>query len=131
MQVGISWIVVETTALLDPVLQSADTAYSICRSFATGRLDVPFSASRYANAKVVPMRANDGAIRIGDFGDLPISQSLRRRHQRALLSRGIVDVFAKLEQDILWFCHTGPRSFPPSHPLPALGHLRTGLGRPG
>lgn len=100
----LEWLLCEVDALLAPVLDGSDLLNSICGAFASGRLDVPFSASRYANAHVVPMRAPDGAIRIFDFGKLAIPHHLRRRHVRAL---GVVaddDVFNKLESDIMWFC---------------------------
>lgn len=99
-----AWIVEETAALIDPVLQSADLISAVCRGFESGSLDVPFSASRHAQSKVVPMRDVDGAIRIYDFGSLPIDRSLRRRHQNALKMTTTEDLFTKLEQDILWFC---------------------------
>jgi methylaspartate mutase epsilon subunit len=100
----LDWLVEDVDALLSPVLQGADLVSSICDAFAKGQLDVPFSASRYALAQVVPMRAPDGAIRIFDFGKLPLPQHLRRRHLNALGSVHDDDVFQRLESDILWFC---------------------------
>lgn len=104
VQQELDWLLEEVDALLTPVLDGPDLLHSVCAAFASGRLDVPFSASRYALAQVVPMRAPDGAIRIFDFGRLPLSQQLRRRH---LDSLGVVhedNVFQKLEADIMWFC---------------------------
>ncbi|KJV26710.1 hypothetical protein VI06_16370 [Aquitalea magnusonii] len=111
MQVGeesisaeLEWLLEEVDAVLAPVLDSSDLLQSICTSFANGRLDVPFSASRYAKAQVMPMRAADGAIRFFDFGQLNIPHKLRRRHQQQLGHIADDDVFYKLEADIMWFC---------------------------
>jgi len=104
VQQELEWLLEDVDALLSPVLQGADLMSSICAAFASGQLDVPFSASRYALAQVVPMRAPDGAIRIFDFGKLPLPQHLRRRHLNELGSVHDDEVFHKLEADILWFC---------------------------
>ncbi|WP_051453778.1 hypothetical protein [Paraburkholderia caribensis] len=100
----IEWLLDEVDSLLAPVLDHADFIQSICSAFADGRLDVPFSASRYARAEVMPMRASDGAIRIFDFGRLNVPRHLRRRHLQALDYVADDNVFYKLEADIMWFC---------------------------
>lgn len=100
----LAWILDEVTALLSPVLEADDLITSIVDAFQNGRLDVPFSASRHALAQVVPMRAPDGAIRLFDFGKLPIPSHLKRRHRNALDHVNDDDIFHKLEADIMWFC---------------------------
>ncbi len=100
----LEWLLDEVASLLEPVLAGADLLDGICTAFASGRLDVPFSASRYARALVVPMRAPDGAVRIFDFGKLPIPQRVRRRHMKQLAGVANDDIFNKLEADIMWFC---------------------------
>jgi methylaspartate mutase epsilon subunit len=94
----------EVDALLAPVLERGDLLSAICAAFAAGRLDVPFSASRYALAQVVPMRARDGAIRIFDFGRLPLPEHVKQRHLSEIGAVHDDDVFNKLEADIMWFC---------------------------
>lgn len=127
VQQELDWVLEEVDALLAPVLDGPDLLDSICRAFAAGRLDVPFSASRHAQAQVVPMRAPDGAIRIFDFGKLPLPQHLRRRHLNELGAVHDDDVFQKLEADIMWFCR---KSFAQNtysaydDAPPALGHRR-------
>ncbi|WP_244826486.1 MULTISPECIES: hypothetical protein [unclassified Caballeronia] len=100
----LAWILAEVSALLSPVLDADNLIESICRAFSTGQLDVPFSASRYALSQVVPMRAPDGAIRMFDFGNLPIPSHLKRRHLKALGHVLEEDIFYRLEADIMWFC---------------------------
>lgn len=100
----LQWILEEVDAILAPVLDGADLLKSICAAFSSGRLDVPFSASRYAKAQVMPMRASDGAIRIFDFGKLNVPDHLRRRHDLHLGQVPDDDVFQRLESDIMWFC---------------------------
>jgi methylaspartate mutase epsilon subunit len=98
------WLLEEVDAILAPVLDGADLLKSICTAFSNGRLDVPFSASRYAKAQVMPMRASDGAIRIFDFGKLNVPDHLRRRHDLQLGQVLDQDVFQRLESDVMWFC---------------------------
>jgi methylaspartate mutase epsilon subunit len=104
VETELEWLLEEVEALLAPVLDAPDLLHSICSAFDSGRLDVPFSASRYAKAQVMPMRASDGAIRIFDFGRLNVPQHLRHRHQQQLGHVADDDVFNKLEADIMWFC---------------------------
>jgi methylaspartate mutase epsilon subunit len=98
------WIVEEVDALLAPALDSADLLEGTCRAFERGLLDVPFSASRYAHAEVIPMRASDGAIRIFDFGRLNMPARLKQRHRQQLGAVSDDTVFHRLEADIMWFC---------------------------
>lgn len=102
----LDWLLEEVDAILAPVLDGADLLTSVCKAFSSGRLDVPFSASRYAKAQVMPMRASDGAIRIFDFGKLNVPDHLRRRHDLQLGQVLDSDVFQRLESDIMWFCRT-------------------------
>ncbi|MCY7314869.1 MAG: hypothetical protein LH480_04425 [Rubrivivax sp.] len=98
------WIEREVDELLAPVLDSSDLLRATCAAFASGRLDVPFSASRGARAEVIPMRAPDGSIRIFDFGRLPLSAEVKQRHRGQLGAVADDAVFNKLEADIGWFC---------------------------
>jgi methylaspartate mutase epsilon subunit len=100
----LEWLLEEVDALLAPVLDGSDLLRSICAAFAAGRLDVPFSASRHALGQVIPMRASDGAIRIFDFGRLPLPRHLKQRHLGQLDAVHGDDLFHKLEADITWFC---------------------------
>jgi methylaspartate mutase epsilon subunit len=102
----IDWLLDEVDALLAPVLCGPDLLQAVCAGFATGRLDVPFSASRHARALVVPMRSRDGTIRIFDFGKLPMPERIRRHHMKQLAGVADDDIFNKLEADILWFCRS-------------------------
>lgn len=103
-----AWVVSEVRQLLDPALQGQNLFRSIAEGFAAGRLDVPFSASRYARSEVLPMRDAEGAIRFFDVGQLPFDQGTVRRHQRLL--RGSVGLgtptYQKVWKDVMRFCST-------------------------
>jgi methylaspartate mutase epsilon subunit len=117
-------IVQEVEQLLAPVLEGADLLHSVCSAFAAGQLDVPFSASRGARAEVVPMRAPDGAIRIFDFGQLPLSDAVKQRHRQQLGTVADDAVFRKLEADIAWFCRSGQWLEAEADATPALSFNR-------
>ncbi len=131
----LAWLLEEVAAVLEPVLDAPDLTTAVCAAFANGRLDVPFSASRYAHARVVPMRASDGAIRIYDFGQLPVPSRLRNRHLAQLQTAVEDDVFQKLEADIMWFCRRsspggGVSSSEPEFAPPRLLSLPTSRSTP-
>jgi methylaspartate mutase epsilon subunit len=81
------WILGEVAELVDPLLAAPDLTEAITTAFRSGRLDVPFSASVHAHSAVLPVRDPAGAIRIGRFGSLSLSEQTRKRH-RALIGAG-------------------------------------------
>lgn len=103
----LEWILQETAELVEPVLETSSIHEGIASAFAAGRLDIPFSASRYARSEVIPRRASDGAIRYLDPGSLPFSDRTRRRNQESLgvLSEGqpVNDIAKGLKADIDYF----------------------------
>lgn len=101
---ALDWLLQEVDAILAPVMDGTNLMASICAAFASGRLDVPFSASRYAKAQVMPMRADNGAIRYFDWGKLNMPDHVRRRNDVQLGHITQNDVFQRLEADIMWFC---------------------------
>ena len=50
-------------------------------------LDIPFAPNRHNAGKVLPARDNDGAIRILEMGNLPLSQDLKDFHRMKLEER--------------------------------------------
>lgn len=93
----------EVREIVDPVLQSVDLAEGICAAFSSGRLDVPFPASRAAHGKVIPVRDKSGAIRYASTGALPFSQSVKSgaRCQRDF-SRESVEVADQVRESIFY-----------------------------
>lgn len=110
------WIETEVAELIEPILAAADPVEAIAKAFETGTLDVPFSASIYANSNVLPARDPSGAIRISRFGDLPFSTTTKARHARLLCHSQQHEKgdgrFRKLLDDILYFARDAEAQFP-------------------
>ncbi len=79
----------ETRCILDRVLQlgEGDWAVGTVRAFEAGVLDIPFAPSRYNAGKMLPIRDNQGAIRIFNFGNLPFSEDLITFHKEKIAER--------------------------------------------
>ncbi len=80
----LAWIMTEVAEIVDPVLQQGNTSEAIVAAFDDGRLDIPFSASRYARSLVIPKRDTTGAVRYLDPGGLPLSKRTLGRHREHL-----------------------------------------------
>jgi len=94
-------IVAEVGELVDDLLGEPTLIPAISAAFRDGRLDVPFSPSTSCRDKVLPARDRSGAIRIHDFGSLPVSAATRQRHADALRSdHGLDSVGARVDRDI-------------------------------
>ncbi|NMD36348.1 MAG: methylaspartate mutase subunit E, partial [Planctomycetes bacterium] len=79
----------EVKCLLDAVWQAGegDWARGVVRAFADGLLDVPFAPSIYNRGRVLPMRDNEGFIRLFRSGALPFSAEIRDYHRERLEER--------------------------------------------
>ncbi|MEE1756042.1 methylaspartate mutase [Streptomyces sp. SP18CS02] len=103
----LEWILQEVAEIVEPILATACLYKEIGAAFEEGRLDIPFSASRYARSGVIPRRAADGAIRYLDPGSLPFSDRTRRRNEAGLGATGggarIGDMVKGLTSDINYF----------------------------
>jgi methylaspartate mutase epsilon subunit len=98
------WILQEVAEIAEPILSATDPYTAIVDAFTTGTLDIPFSASRYAQSEVIPGRDRDGAIRYLAFGRLPLSRRSVRRHTKQVeRDAGAADVIAALTDDINYF----------------------------
>lgn len=80
----LSWIVDEVADIVEPVLAAPDTMTAVVDAFAAGRLDIPFSASRYAKSEIIPKRDAEGAIRYLSTGSLPFGDRTRRHNSDLL-----------------------------------------------
>ncbi|MGK5532096.1 methylaspartate mutase [Streptomyces sp. URMC 129] len=77
----------EVGELVDPILEQRDLVAAVADAFADGRIDVPFSASRFARSLVTPCRDQEGAIRFADIGMLPFGEATRRRNDNLVRAR--------------------------------------------
>ncbi|MDD8026182.1 MAG: methylaspartate mutase subunit E [Acidobacteriota bacterium] len=68
-----------------------DRARGIVRAFAAGLLDVPFAPSSYNRGKVLPIRDNEGFIRIYAKGFLPLDAEIMSFHKARLEERAKVE----------------------------------------
>ncbi|MGI6066465.1 MAG: methylaspartate mutase subunit E [Bacillota bacterium] len=71
-------IAAETRCILDRTIElgNGDVAQGVIRAFQAGVIDVPFAPSGYTLGKILPARDNNGAVRMLDCGNLPISKEL-------------------------------------------------------
>ncbi len=79
----------EVKCIIDKVeeLGHGDIALGTVAGFESGVLDIPFAPNRNNAGKVLPARDNEGAIRILEMGNLPLSQDLRDFHRMKLEER--------------------------------------------
>ncbi|MFE9426695.1 methylaspartate mutase [Kitasatospora sp. NPDC006697] len=77
----------EVRELVEPLSGGSDLVAAIGAAFEDGRLDVPFAASRFARAEVMPCRDGEGAIRFAGFGGLPFSAATRAANDAFLDTR--------------------------------------------
>ncbi len=102
------WICREVAEIVEPVLAARNLHGAIVTAFATGRLDIPFSASRHARSAVIPRRDAGGAIRYQSHGGLPLSAGSVARNRRLLAvgrpdAPAAQDLFEALQSDIDYF----------------------------
>ncbi|MDO5036569.1 MAG: methylaspartate mutase subunit E [Porphyromonas sp.] len=69
-------------------LGKGDWALGTIAAFESGVLDIPFAPSKYNAGKVMPARDNDGAVRLLDAGNMPLSDEIKAFHRAKLEERG-------------------------------------------
>lgn len=79
----------EVDALMRAVRTAAgdDLVQGVVRAFASGILDVPFAPSVYNKGKVLPIRDNEGYIRLFAKGALPLGDDIMNFHKERLQER--------------------------------------------
>jgi len=79
----------EVDSVMSAVLGAAgdDIVQGIVRAFAGGILDVPFAPSIYNKGKVLPVRDNEGCIRLFAKGNLPLGEDIMSFHKERLQER--------------------------------------------
>ncbi|MDL2300340.1 methylaspartate mutase subunit E [Clostridiaceae bacterium OttesenSCG-928-D20] len=79
----------ETRCIVDKCFElgEGDIARGAIRAFESGVIDIPFAPSRFNKGKMLPARDNDGAIRIFEFGGLPLNAELKDFHREKIAER--------------------------------------------
>jgi methylaspartate mutase epsilon subunit len=79
----------EVKCLLDAVYRAGegDWARGAVRAFHDGLLDVPFAPSVHNRGKVLPIRDDEGFIRLFRKGGLPLSEEIQEYHRTRLEER--------------------------------------------
>lgn len=79
----------ETRAIVDRALElgDGDAALGAIRAIEAGVIDVPFSPHRSNANQALPARDWRGAVRLAQFGAVPIPQEIREHHQAELARR--------------------------------------------
>ncbi len=68
-------------------LGKGDFVQGTIAAFEAGVLDIPFAPSKFNAGKVMPARDNQGAVRLLDTGNIPLSDSLKAFHREKLEER--------------------------------------------
>lgn len=68
-------------------LGDGDLAIGTVKAFEMGILDIPFAPSKFNQGKIMPARDNEGCIRILDFGNLGLNDSIKMFHKKKLEER--------------------------------------------
>ena len=82
-------IMQEMECMLNKVeeLGKGDWAVGTCAAIEAGVIDIPFAPSKYNAGKVLPARDNQGAIRLLNMGNMPLSDDLVTFHRQKLEER--------------------------------------------
>jgi len=80
----------EVTAILERTLElgGGDPAAGAVAAFEAGVLDVPFAPSIHNRGRVLPMRDDEGCIRLFNTGELPLDPETAAFHRERLEQRG-------------------------------------------
>jgi len=68
-------------------LGQGNTSMGAVRAFEAGVIDVPFAPSIYNRGKMLPIRDDEGAIRIFEWSDVPASEKVQAFHQHKIAER--------------------------------------------
>ncbi len=79
----------EVNCLMDAVMKvgEGDLAVGTVKAFEQGLIDIPFAPSKYNAGLILPVRDNDGHIRIFEFGNLALSDEIKEFHRKKIKER--------------------------------------------
>lgn len=89
----IQLIKTEVKTIMDQVhtLGNGNIAQGTVRAFEAGIIDVPFAPSVYNQGKMLPVRDNEGAIRIFEWGNVPMNVEVQQFHKEKIAERAKVE----------------------------------------
>lgn len=85
----INIIKAEVKCLMDKVIElgKGDLIEGVIAAFTAGCMDIPFAPSIYNHGKVLPIRDNEGFIRVFNKGNLPLDEHILAYHSDRLAER--------------------------------------------
>lgn len=99
----LSWILRETSELIDPVICQNDLITSIVSGFEDGCLDIPFPSNPVAKGEVVPVRDRFGAVRIAQHGSLTFSKDVINRNLMLSRTASTGQLHNQVRNSIMYF----------------------------
>jgi methylaspartate mutase epsilon subunit len=86
-------ITAEVDAVMKAVFEAGkgDWALGAVKAFEMGILDVPFAPSNSNLGKLLPVRDNEGAVRIFDAGSVPLPSDIRNFHREKINDRAAAE----------------------------------------
>lgn len=89
LQEEIKQIKKEVDCLMEAVIKvgNGDLAQGVINAFSQGLIDVPFAPSKYNAGLILPVRDNDGYIRIFEFGNLAFTDEIKQFHKSKIEER--------------------------------------------
>ena len=79
----------EVSCLMDAVMKvgDGDLAQGVVNAFKQGLIDVTFAPSKYHAGLILPVRDNEGYIRIFEFGNLAFTDEIKNFHKQKIEER--------------------------------------------
>ncbi|HHX78592.1 MAG TPA: methylaspartate mutase subunit E [Acholeplasmataceae bacterium] len=79
----------EVDSMLDNIYKigDGDLAIGVVKGFEAGIIDIPFAPSRYNAGLMWPARDSKGAIRILEFGNLGVTEEIKKYHREKIEER--------------------------------------------
>jgi methylaspartate mutase epsilon subunit len=92
-QAEIDQISKEVRHIMDAIyrLGDGDVEAGTVAAFASGALDIPFAPSVYNYGKILPMRDNEGYIRVFNRGNVALSDEIMEFHREKLNQRALAE----------------------------------------
>lgn len=83
----------EVKYLINKILEigDSDLVKGTIRAFETGILDIPFAPSIYNKGKLIPVRDNEGAVRILDKGFVPLDPDVEHYYKEKISQRAFYE----------------------------------------
>jgi len=89
LKTEIELIHAEVTSIINKIIQigNGNLAQGVVSAFATGILDIPFAPSIYTRGRILPVRDNEGFVRILQKSQLPFTDDVLNYHREKIQER--------------------------------------------